>query len=288
MNCFPIALVRYFQGDRTSSAAGSQPRVLQAHREKQAQRSKRNAKMKSAAPKSASSSKKNPAGKDAPTPDDSFPVVGIGASAGGLEGYTEFFQALPADTGMAFVLVQHLDPSHHSMLSEIIAKATRLPVEEVKSGARIRPNRVYVIPPNALMAIAAGVFKLTPRGKRPGQHLAVNFFMRSLAHDRKCRARLFALPLTHFATSYLCVLTFSSAFGGAVTPSCSIRVITFQSAQCSMTLPPSMREMEVPDTVQVRLVGCIPRTASLYRPLLQQKLTPPLCPIRFRRVESSS
>jgi CheB methylesterase len=108
----------------------------------------------------------------------------FGASAGGLEAYKDFFQALSSDTGMAFVLVQHLDPSHDSMLTEIIAKATAMPVEEVKSGVRIKPNGVYVIPPNAFMSISDGMFALTPRTKGPGQHLAVNFFMRSLAESR--------------------------------------------------------------------------------------------------------
>ena len=89
---------------------------------------------------------------------------------------------------MAFVLIQHLDPSHESMLREIIAKSTKMPVEEVKSGVTIRPNYVYVIPPNALMALAGGVFRLSPRGKGPGQHLAVNFFMPSLARERKTGA----------------------------------------------------------------------------------------------------
>jgi two-component system CheB/CheR fusion protein len=85
-----------------------------------------------------------------------IPVVAIGASAGGLEAYTGFFHALSPDTGMALVLVQHLDPNHHSLLTEIIAKTTRISVEEVKSGTKVRPNRVYVIPPNYLMAIGAG------------------------------------------------------------------------------------------------------------------------------------
>jgi len=74
------------------------------------------------------------------------------------------------------------------MLTEIIAKITRMPVEEVKSGATIRPNCVYVIPPNALMALAGGVFKLSPRGQTPGRHLAVNFFMHSLAQEHKSGA----------------------------------------------------------------------------------------------------
>src|SRR5581483_2778348 len=76
------------------------------------------------------------------TRNGSFPVVAVGASAGGLEAYTEFLHALAVDTGMAFVLIQHLDPSHHSLLTEIIAKATTMPVEEVKTGVRIKPNCV--------------------------------------------------------------------------------------------------------------------------------------------------
>ena len=138
--------------------------------------------------KPASTHKKRPRRERASVPKVSFPIVAIGASAGGLEAYKEFFHALPLDTGMAFVLIQHLDPSHESMLTEIIAKITRLPVEEVKTGVAIRPDRVYVIPPNALMAMAGGVFQLSPRGRAPGQHLAVNFFMHSLAREHKTAA----------------------------------------------------------------------------------------------------
>ena len=144
--------------------------------------------MKSRLSKPASSPRKRPGRKGAPLLKGAFPIVAIGASAGGLEAYREFFHALPPVMGMAFVLIQHLDPTHESMLTEIIAKATTMPVEEVKSGVTIQQNRVYVIPPNALMALANGVFQLSPRGKTPGQHLAVNFFMHSLAQERKSSA----------------------------------------------------------------------------------------------------
>jgi two-component system, chemotaxis family, CheB/CheR fusion protein len=143
--------------------------------------------MRPAKAKSASPSKRKSERKGAAPASGSFPVVAIGASAGGLEAYKEFFQALPVDTGMAFVLIQHLDPSHHSLLAEILSKSTRMPVDEVKSGIGIRANRVYVIPPDAFMAIAGGAFILTPRNKA-GQHLSVNFFMRSLAEERKSGA----------------------------------------------------------------------------------------------------
>ena len=132
--------------------------------------------------------KSSPDRRMPPYKDGTFPVVAIGASAGGLEAYKEFFQALPSGTGMAFVVVQHLDPSHHSMLTEIIAKSTAMPVEEVKSGVRIKPDCVYVIPPNAFISISESTFTLTPRSKGPGQHLAVNFFMRSLAESHGASA----------------------------------------------------------------------------------------------------
>src|SRR6202140_4577448 len=87
-----------------------------------------------------------PAGVTAAT--ESFPIVGIGASAGGLEAFTKLLSHLPTDTGMAFVLLQHLDPKHASMSSEILSRATRIPVAEVTNGMRVKPNCIYVIPPN--------------------------------------------------------------------------------------------------------------------------------------------
>src|SRR5579859_3098771 len=173
-----------FTDNRTDSDRESRTSRAASRREK----CRRKAKMKSSASKSASSTKKHHKRKDAGVAKGSYPVVAIGASAGGLEAFKEFFLALQADSGMAFVLIQHLDPNHESMLTEIIAKATTMAVEEVRSGTLIRPNHVFVIPPNALMAMADGVFQLTPRGRAPAQPLAVNFFMHSLAKERKSGA----------------------------------------------------------------------------------------------------
>src|SRR5262249_9522342 len=83
-----------------------------------------------------------------------FPVVGIGASAGGLEAFSQLLRALPADTGMAYVLVQHLAPRYESMLSELLSNATSLPVTEVSEGIRVERDHVYVIPPNSSMGIS--------------------------------------------------------------------------------------------------------------------------------------
>ncbi len=117
-----------------------------------------------------------------------FPTVGIGASAGGLEAFTQLLKDLPVDTGMAFVLVQHLDPKHESMLTGLIAKATTMPVTEVKHGMRVEPDHVYVIPPNTYMTISGEVLALTPRSGTPGQHRPVDHFLTSLAEDRSSGA----------------------------------------------------------------------------------------------------
>ena len=123
-----------------------------------------------------------------PSPSASFPIVGIGASAGGLEAFTELLKHLPSDTGMAFVLVQHLAPLHESMLKEVLSRATRLPVAEVTEGLEAQPNHVYVIPPNSNMAVEGNTLHLLPRIPHRGQQLPIDDFFASLAEDRKDRA----------------------------------------------------------------------------------------------------
>jgi two-component system, chemotaxis family, CheB/CheR fusion protein len=118
----------------------------------------------------------------------SFPVVGIGASAGGLEAFRQLLKHLPGDTGMAFVLVQHLDPTHKSILTELLSRSTRLPVIEVEDGTRVEPDHVYVMPPNTSMGIAEGVLRLQPREEgRAGRH-PVDYFLRTLSQDQSHRA----------------------------------------------------------------------------------------------------
>ena len=113
-----------------------------------------------------------------------FPVVCIGASAGGLEAFTQLLEALPTDTGMAFVLVSHLSPSHASHLAEILSRSTRMPVQEVKDEPKVEPNRVYVIPPDSTMVIDKGCLKLLPRRPVRGQHHPIDRFLESLASDQ--------------------------------------------------------------------------------------------------------
>jgi chemotaxis response regulator CheB len=117
-----------------------------------------------------------------------FPIVGIGASAGGLEAFSELLRALPQKTGMAFVLVQHLDPTHSSDLREILGRITKIPVQQVTDGVAVRPDTVYVIPPNTSMAMKNGILRLAARVLTRGQHMPIDHFLRSLAEDRGNRA----------------------------------------------------------------------------------------------------
>ncbi len=120
----------------------------------------------------------------------SFPIVGIGASAGGLAAFEAFFSGMPAhnDPDMAFVLVQHLAPDHKSILTDLISRYTRMQVFEVEDGMRVKPNCAYIIPPGRDMAFLNGTLQLlepsAPRGKR----LPIDFFFRSLAQDQHNRA----------------------------------------------------------------------------------------------------
>ena len=118
----------------------------------------------------------------------SFPIVGIGASAGGLAAFEGFFSKLPAATGMAFVLVQHLAPDHKSMLTELITRFTTMPVHEVADGMVVEPNCVYIIPPNHDMAFVGGALQLLEPSAPRGQRLPIDFFFRSLAKDQHARA----------------------------------------------------------------------------------------------------
>ncbi|MFW7381508.1 MAG: chemotaxis protein CheB [Oligoflexus sp.] len=115
-----------------------------------------------------------------------FPLVGIGASAGGLEAFTQVLKHLNIDTGMAYVLVQHLDPRHTSHLSEILSKATSIPVSEVSDGMRIEPNHIYVMPENSGVRVSSNTLKLVPRGAKSGDsHHPIDDFFYSLAAECK-------------------------------------------------------------------------------------------------------
>ncbi len=128
-----------------------------------------------------------------------FPIVGIGASAGGLETFTQLFKELPIDTGMAFVLIQHLDPTHSSFLSEALSKTTKMPVHEITDGLKTHPNNVYVIPSGSDIGILHGKFTLFPRDKNLRKlNMAIDFFFHALAAD--CGSRAIGVILSGTAT----------------------------------------------------------------------------------------
>ncbi|HYU55275.1 MAG TPA: chemotaxis protein CheB [Candidatus Dormibacteraeota bacterium] len=120
--------------------------------------------------------------------DESFQVVGIGASAGGLEAFTLLLRELPPDINMALVLIQHLDPTYKSLLTELLSKTTKLPVTEVTDGMQVKPRHVYVIPPNTSMTISKGALHLTPRVEVDRKHMPIDHFLQSLSLDQKGRA----------------------------------------------------------------------------------------------------
>jgi len=127
-----------------------------------------------------------------------YRVVGIGASAGGLEAFTRLLEHLPATTGMAYIFVQHLDPAHPSLLPGLLARVTPMPVREVINGMTVEPNQVYVLPPNAALTFEQGILTLGPLLSFNGQRLAIDHFFCSLA--RECRSQAIGVLLSGTAS----------------------------------------------------------------------------------------
>jgi two-component system CheB/CheR fusion protein len=127
---------------------------------------------------------------DRPKPSDAntVSVVSIGASAGGLEAFSELLRDLPLGTGMAFVLVQHLDPHHASQLVQILSRETALPIKEVTDGDLLRPNQVYILPPNREMTLEKGVLRLWARSEIRGRQMPIDRFFISVAEEQGSRA----------------------------------------------------------------------------------------------------
>lgn len=123
-----------------------------------------------------------------------FPIVGMGASAGGLDAFEQFFRNVPANCGMAFVLIQHLDPTHESILGQILQRTTTLPVVEAKDQMAVAANHIYVIPPNRDMAIFHGKLQLNMPSEPRSQRMPIDTFMRSLAED--CGERAIGILLS--------------------------------------------------------------------------------------------
>lgn len=117
-----------------------------------------------------------------------FPVVGVGASAGGLEALQEFFKFMPTDVGAAFVIVQHLSPDYKSLMDELLARHTKMTIRKVEDGMRIEKNHIYLIPPKMNMTIMSGVLLLTEQAPGRNLNLPIDIFLRSLAKDQEKNA----------------------------------------------------------------------------------------------------
>ncbi len=124
-----------------------------------------------------------PAAESAPEAERPCAIVGIGASAGGLEALELFLRQIPVGSGLAYVIVQHLDPTRKAIVAELLQHATGLPVVEVRDRTRVRPDGVYIIPPNKDMSVLHGVLHLLDPVAARGVRLPIDFFFRSLAQD---------------------------------------------------------------------------------------------------------
>ena len=134
----------------------------------------------------ASPTKAKPA--TAPKASTAIPVVGLGASAGGLQAFTDFFEAMPDKTGMAFVAIHHVDPNHESLMADLLAKHTKMTVSLAVDQTKVAPDHVYIIPPKRFLRIENGTLYLTEPTLRRGMRLPIDFFLRALAEDQKQNA----------------------------------------------------------------------------------------------------
>ncbi|MDB5345205.1 MAG: cheBR, two-component system, chemotaxis family, CheB/CheR fusion protein [Schlesneria sp.] len=141
-----------------------------------------------------------------------FPVIGVGASAGGLEAFSELLRSLPPAPGLVFVLIQHLDPNHPSLLSEILARETSLKVVQATEGMPVEPDHVYVIPPNCALTISDYQLHLSPRGLSDGLFMPIDLFFRSLAQH--CGRMAVAVVLSGGGTDGALGLQEIKAVGG--------------------------------------------------------------------------
>jgi two-component system CheB/CheR fusion protein len=123
-----------------------------------------------------------------PAGTDDFLIVGIGASAGGLDACRKLIEALPDSNGMAFILVQHLDPTHESMMVDLLADHTRMTVRQAADGERLVPDHLYVIPPGTYLSVGSCVLHLSEPLARHGARLPFDFLLNSLAEEYGERA----------------------------------------------------------------------------------------------------
>lgn len=119
---------------------------------------------------------------------NTFPVVAVGASAGGLSAFRKFVGQIPVDSGMAFVLIQHLDPTHDSLMADLLAPHTRLAIRQAEDGMPVEPDHIYTMPPGAYLTISDGALRVSKPPERKVVRLPFDHFLRSMAKDLGERA----------------------------------------------------------------------------------------------------
>jgi two-component system CheB/CheR fusion protein len=117
-----------------------------------------------------------------------FPVVGIGASAGGLESFKKFVRSIPEESGMAYILVQHLHPDHNSALPEILQRESRIPVQEIMNNMEVMPDNIYIIPANKMLVANDGILQISPRPSKDQKNMPIDVFFSSLADVHQSHA----------------------------------------------------------------------------------------------------
>jgi two-component system CheB/CheR fusion protein len=120
--------------------------------------------------------------------DNQFPLVGIGASAGGLDAFKKMIKAIPENSGMAYIFVQHLDPSHESVLPDLLQRVTKIPIHEITDNIHVEPDNIYIIPSNKLLVATDGVLQLSPRPPKEQRSMPVDIFFSSLAEVHQTHA----------------------------------------------------------------------------------------------------
>jgi two-component system CheB/CheR fusion protein len=181
-----------------------------------------------------------------------FPVVGVGASAGGLEAFKRLIKAIPEDSGMAYILVQHLEPTHESILKELLQKVTKIPIHEITNDVKVEANQIYIIPSNKLLTANDGVLQLSPRPPKNKKNMPIDVFFISLAEVHQSHA--IGVILSGTATDGTLGLKAIKDHGG----------ITFAQDQQSAAfdgMPQSAIDAEVvdfiltPEEIPLRLAG---------------------------------
>ena len=217
-----------------------------------------------------SSSRKVGSARAPPRAPNFFPIVAVGASAGGLDACRSLLDALPADSGMAFILVQHLDPTHDSMMVDLLAGHTSMTVVQATDGMPIKRNHLYAIPPGTYLSVEHGALHLSVPHARHGARLPFDFLLNSLAADSGTRA--------------ICIVLSGTGADGSV----GLKAIKEQGGLVIAQDPDEASYDGMPRNAiltgsvdQVLPVGKMPDALAKYRPLLAAKR--PRDGVRFQR-----